>query len=247
MTIWCICPFAREGFLNNVLENFDRQTYEDRRLLVVANGSAYKISFGHKRTKLLRSRTNLSDPMNKGLEYLRKRAGKDDWFCKFDDDDYYGPDYLSSIASVAESGANAVARYKVWMRTPDNILWTVDNGDMMPHGPTLASRVDIAEDFPEVQGWGEDGLWVQKMQKKGIVFTRGPLEGFCWLRYQKGHGHSFPLQPRHFLMLDVNVDEYGLYNEDVVNGIEKRSGKVLQKLPIDMADFSKTLSDAASR
>jgi glycosyltransferase involved in cell wall biosynthesis len=178
--------------------------------------------------------------MNIGLEYARKRCDADDWFCKFDDDDYYGPEYLNSIAQRAND-SQAIARTKVWMRTPEGMLWTVDNGELSPHGPTLASRVDVADDFPEVHGWGEDGLWVQSMLAKGIVFSNGPLEGFCWIRYPKGHGHSYPLQSRHFRMLGVGIEEFGRYDVRVVDGQEIRQGKVLEPLPMDMADFAATL------
>lgn len=244
MTIWCVCPFSRAQFLGNVLANFDQQSFGDRRLVLVTNGGAAQVSYAHPRMSLLRSPGGVSAPMNVGLAYVRENARPLDWFCKWDDDDYYGSDYLMALARVAAHGARAAARSKVFMRTPEGYLWTVDNGTKWPHGPTLAARVDASVNFPEVMGWGEDGLWWQAMVERGVEFANIAPAGFCWMRYPKGHGHAYPLQSRHFRMLGVKIEDYGEFDVRVVDGLVSKPSTPLEPMEMDMADFAVTLGGA---
>jgi hypothetical protein len=244
MTIWCLCPWSRPEFFDNVVQNFEQQTFKDSRLLLVANGAAkYLRADAGPRVTTIFSHVGLAAPMNEGLRFIRQKAKLGDWFCKWDDDDYYGPNYLSDIARIASAGFLATGRRRVWMRTAEGRLWKFGQSTQeLPHGPTLAARVDLSVDFPETTGWGEDTKWVEAMQSRAVSFLAGPVNGFCWMRYASvEHGHAYGLSSDAFRMLGADIKDYGEFDLDVVNGNVSRPGTPISDLPMDVDRFMSTL------
>ena len=135
--------------------------------------------------------------MNAGLAYARQHGKPGDWFCKWDDDDYYGPKFLVDVQKGKELGAGVVGKFAVWIRISNDRLWFLDApqdrwfADQEPHGPTLAGPLDCA-DFPHRDHWGEDTAWVRLMREAGHRVWLGPARSFCWKRYGKEHSHAFP-------------------------------------------------------
>lgn len=140
---------------------------------------------------------NIASAMNEGLNYARRMGDKGDFFCKWDDDDYYGPDYLLTVADGFSRGADAVARAAHWYRARDGKLWFVDGPQrqfidhkIVMRGPTLAGRLDCA-DFVNVGPCGEDDRWIEDMLERGAKFWMTRAGSFCWMRYQDPkHRHS---------------------------------------------------------
>lgn len=164
--------------------------------------------------------------INTGLAYVRKHAKPDDWFVKFDADDYYS---AIRATKIHQSAAQLLGATSLYCRTDDGRLllasFGVDPGQVCPtdraaHGGTLAARVGIACDFPETdRGWGEDVLWVDAMRSRAPMIELSP-NGYCWMRHGPERGHAFPVHGadiRHLWSTD-DVWDCGQWDPAVVDG-----------------------------
>jgi glycosyltransferase involved in cell wall biosynthesis len=108
----------------NVFNNFRHQTHDEKVLLIVQNnGGEWTDPSGKEIINriILESDTGVSQPMNVGLDWVRKNGKSNDWFCKFDDDDVYLPGYLESINNIINMGVDVTGRNACWVYI--KILW----------------------------------------------------------------------------------------------------------------------------
>jgi hypothetical protein len=194
--IYCIVPFSRSSFQQNVCNNFYCQNYNDKQLIIVQNCGAK----WNKQSNeiILESENGVSQPMNIGLEWIRQNGNKNDWFTKFDDDDSYFPNYLNTIKEGIEKGADVIGRSSGWIKNTENKLWFIKTeqecfSNNNCHGPTLAGRIDISEDFPIVKQYGEDQQWWDNHRQ--YKQWHGPANSFVYNRYIN-HNHAYPLSDR---------------------------------------------------
>jgi len=241
--IWMISGLHDPRWLSNVLDNYNRQKYPYRRLIIVENGKgigASKTVQLPKETIVLSSDTGPSAPMNAGIQWLKQNAKKDSWFCKCDADDYYGPQYLNQIRMAMKSGADYVGRKSLYIRTAEGKLWYAESKDeaFVFHGPTISARLGTTLEFPLVSGWGEDAEWCRSMYKAGKKpFTLGP-EGFCYQRWSN-YNHTWPCTDLEIRVLwRVDFEDLGDVDLDIINGIKSRpSGKILSTPEVDSSNF----------
>jgi glycosyltransferase involved in cell wall biosynthesis len=193
--IWMVTGLHDPRWLPNILDNYERQTYLDKGLILVENGPGVGVAEVARLPSgvvVLKSESGPAQPLNVGLQWLRSHSPSD-WFCKCDSDDYYGPGYLSSLLPAIKSGADYCGRASLFIRTTEDRLWYVEgepNAHLF-HGPTLAGRVSSALDFPVVKDWGEDEGWCQAMYRNGrMPFTVHP-EHFCYQRWPD-YTHTWP-------------------------------------------------------
>lgn len=241
--IWMISGLHDIRWLNNIIANYNRQTYPYRKLIIVENGKgigATKNVQLPKGTVVLTSDTGPAQPMNAGLEYLKKNKKYNDWFCKCDSDDYYGPQYLLQIKNNIKPGIDYLGRKSLYIKTTDDQLWYAESqdSDYIFHGPTLAARVGKSLLFPLVQGWGEDGEWCKQMYAKGRKCITLPAEGFCYQRWNNVT-HTWPCTDLELRTLwQVEFIDLGKVNFDIINGTIKRpNGNILNVPELDSSNF----------
>jgi hypothetical protein len=232
MTIWMVVGLHKRRWQENVLRNFRRQVHADKRLVIVLNGEYADIDYDGEYTNWMSLHRSGSDPaqvMNCALNHLRENADHDDWFCKCDADDYYGPLYLQHVAE------NTLADYSglksVYVKSQDNKLWFAEGNarTAIVHGPTIAARVGTALRFKEGLDWGEDTLWCQEMQAAGREHSIRPSDGFCYQRWA-GYSHTWPCTDEELLAAwPIPMYELGEFDEEVVDGLKPhRYSKVLE-------------------
>lgn len=228
--IWCITGIHCPDWIENARENFKRCQLPNARHIIVENGNGVGLwpePLPHE--TVIKSEPGASQYINAGLQYVREHGSEKDWFVKFDSDDFYGKNYLTQIEDLANDGAVACGATTIFVKTESNKLLYIDAGTTpgkamhrphMPHGPTLAARMQVTMDFPHVKEmWGEDAHWVESMRDNGIVFHSLPLEGFAYVRHRAGT-HTFPVPEellRHVWRVD-GVYDAGDWNEDIVEG-----------------------------
>lgn len=105
----------RPRFLNNIIENFSKQTLAEKELILILNSNSVDIS--HIKKKLtsrrirasihsLPSKISLGECLNQGV-----RRANYPVIAKFDDDDYYGKYYLEEAQhALIESRAEIVGK-----------------------------------------------------------------------------------------------------------------------------------------
>ncbi len=92
-----VCTMRKDS-LKNVFENFERQLYKNKEMVIVLNNNDISISTWEKKAKSygnvsvyqIDEGITLGSSLNFGVS-----KAKYDIIAKFDDDDYYGPKYLS--------------------------------------------------------------------------------------------------------------------------------------------------------
>ena len=233
MTIWMISGLHDSRWLENIVDNYARQTYEEKNLVLIENGNGLgraaddaRLVGGddsHDRVEgvvVMQSGPGPAQPLNAALLWLRTHAAPNDWFAKCDSDDYYGPEYLNSITRAIEAGADYAGRSSLYIRTTDNRLWYVEgNPDAYVfHGPTIAGKITSSCDFPVVNDWGEDAEWCLQMRAAGRVPCVLPAEGVCYQRWGN-YCHTWPCTDFEIrTSWSATFHDLGEFDRDVVDG-----------------------------
>jgi hypothetical protein len=171
-----IVPHARPEFSANLLANFARQRGVDARLLVVENGEAVGALSSNEAT-IIRSDDHQSDAMNTGLAWMRARGGGA--WARFDDDDYYGPDYLAAVeASLGGDEVTVSGMPWRFVMFDDGLYQFMGSGEFT--GGTLAASTAEVEPFPRMVG--EDLEWCRIMRELGARLVQREPWGYCYDR-----------------------------------------------------------------
>lgn len=238
MIIWVVVPFSRPSMMQNVIQNFERQQYPNKRLVLVENGLGLGACrrFNYSPDLVLSSEPHQSAAKNAALETLIKiRAGH---WATMDDDDYYGPSYLEGIADGFHRGYEVVGKSSIFLRYADGRMHFLQQGGElkevgMVNGPTISSVVcsDMPR-FPLVE-WGEDNEWVRLAREKhGWRVWAANCHSFCWCRRGPAHGHTYRISDEGLENLSRVLDpvyDCGQFNEHVINGVE--GFRLFDKLP----------------
>src|SRR4051812_30983755 len=100
----------RPRFLSQALKCFRHSLYPNRELIVVDDGEVYPVDKTAVETeggRLIRVApgTSIGEKLNRGLEFARGQ-----WCQKMDDDDWYGPSYLSLMMQAMAAHRETVCR-----------------------------------------------------------------------------------------------------------------------------------------
>ena len=140
------------------LDNFTKQTYENKELILVLNSAECDLDAIRRDAERIPNvqvlhvdgKTTLGDCLNRGVE-----ASSGDYVAKMDDDDYYGERYLSdSVLAASFSDAEVVGKGSFFMYFEDGnttALAEVAREHTFTHfvtGGTMFIRSDVAREFP---------------------------------------------------------------------------------------------------
>ena len=97
-TVSVLMPTMRPENVARCIENFKKQTYENKELILILNNAEFDLdavrrdadSIPNLQIIYVEGRTTLGDCLNRGVE-----AASGEYVAKMDDDDYYGERYLS--------------------------------------------------------------------------------------------------------------------------------------------------------
>ena len=113
-TVSVLTPTMRPGNVAHCLENFKRQAYENRELILILNNAEFDVdairrdveSIPNAQVIHVEGRTTLGDCLNRGVE-----AASGKYIAEMDDDDYYGERYLSdNVLAASFSDAEIVGK-----------------------------------------------------------------------------------------------------------------------------------------
>lgn len=199
-----VVPFSRPKFSTNVLENFGRQSFKDKTLIVVENGRGSGTFPEGTGAMLVSSEAHRSHARNMGI-LTAKSLGIDYWAI-MEDDDYYGPDYLQEVWDERGKGdvtgkASWYQRYpsgEVWLLNPTKQFTYWDflghnqlgkNGGIL--AATLAGYTTKAVSFrPEIE-YGEEIVWYHEMSFAGhTLWSRGSLNFMMIKHDDPDHHHA---------------------------------------------------------
>jgi glycosyltransferase involved in cell wall biosynthesis len=229
----------RSSFLPNIIENFNRQTFTDRELIFILNTTtiesefaANELSLHQIKHKILQfpEEVTLGECLNHGIQHATYPV-----IAKFDDDDYYGPNYLSEAATVLqETDASVIGKSTFYiyfdhtkelrLYHPDHEnLWISNIGNnhfQYLHGASLIIKKDIVKKipFPHVN-IGEDTIFQKQcFQMKIPMFSTSKLH-FAYKRFLTPNHHTSDIKEqlliRKSILIKKTTTPYGIVDLDL--------------------------------
>lgn len=226
--ITVIAPHARPEFSANLLANFRRQRGVEARLLVVENGpadmatSVMQLGAWNEPGTIIRSGNHQSDAMNAGLEWMRAHGGGA--WARFDDDDYYGPDYLADVAASLV-GDGLVVSGTPWrfVMLDDGLHQFQGAGEFT--GGSLAASSAAVPDFP--RDADDDLRWCRTMREHGARFVQREAGGYCYDRRSRGAPRVIPGGPA---VTRFGFGESLFYGQMPMNAVDRPDSLTLQRV-----------------
>jgi glycosyltransferase involved in cell wall biosynthesis len=168
----------REENINNVFKNYQQQSWQDKELIIILNKDSMNIDRWIKKSRKfhnvqiyqLQEKATLGDCLNFGI-----MKSSYDIIAKFDDDDYYGPDYIkSSMDAFKNKDISIVGKSSlyVYFKNKKALIHVTGNENSITDtvaGATLMFRKDV---FQKVQfekvNRGEDYFFIEQCKVKGF-------------------------------------------------------------------------------
>ncbi len=201
-------PFTRPKFIQNVIENFQRQDYKQKLLIVVENGPGRGTFPRSKDWIVTTSDHHRSHARNTGIRAVAS-AGLSYW-AVMEDDDWYSSEYLTEVWEHRHNG-NVTGKASWLQIEPDGKLYRMNPGKefsyfKFPETPgyntgllaaTLAgwTDLDLVPFRPEIE-YGEETIWFQEMTLQGNTLWSRDAYNYTLIRYsdpEHNHAWSDPL------------------------------------------------------
>lgn len=211
--IWCVVPFSRPEFLQNVIDNFKRQSYQKKKLLIVENGNGINCCKNNDFSPdvLLSSDAHQAYAKSTALEWL-KNHGKDFW-TTWDDDDYYSSDYLSELY-LAANKATVIGKSSIFFKSKEDKIYLLgsafeNSNTEFLHGPTISAWVSESVYFQNVGVAAEDTVFIMEMMNKGCKFYSTSKNYFLYKRHNRVN-HTWPVSDYQIIQgwLNTKKDSY---------------------------------------
>ncbi|MDN3019616.1 glycosyltransferase [Paenibacillus sp. BSR1-1] len=221
-----ITSTIREENIDNVFKNYQQQTWKDKELIVILNKDTMDIDKWIKKAKKYRNvqvyqlheNATLGDCLNFGI-----RKAKYDIIAKFDDDDYYGPDYIKSSMDVFNHenvsiiGKNSVYIYFKNKKALVHVSGAENSISDTVAGATLMFKKEVFQhvQFEKVNR-AEDYFFLEQCKEKGYNIYSTDRYHFAVIR-QEAEKHTWKIQ-------EEDLMEWGeliAYTEDFQSFISK--------------------------
>ncbi|MBS4194931.1 glycosyltransferase [Lederbergia citri] len=194
----------RDNMMNNIFENFERQKWEKKELIIILNKDDMEIEKWQKRSKCyenvsiyqLSEEKTLGDCLNFGIEMAQY-----DIVAKFDDDDYYSPYYLTEAMEIfTTTNAQLVGKGISFMYFEKDNLLTLrilgsENkaGKSGLKGGTLIFRKEIYPKikFPSIKGSGEDSKFVVMCKRNNVKIHTTSRYNYVYIRRANNNFHTY--------------------------------------------------------
>jgi len=203
----------RDHSLENVLQNYERQLYAEKELIIVLNDERMDINRWKQAAKAYKDVTVYQLPQHVTLGECYNFAipkARYSYIAKFDDDDYYSPYYLSEAMKGFEvSGASVVGKSTIFIYYLSQRMLTLfhENHEFISAskveelftkylvGATLVFRKDL---FPAISfehiNVGEDTKFLRACLEKGVLTYSTSRYNYVYIRYPRPAYHTSKFQ-----------------------------------------------------
>ncbi len=204
--------------LDNILENYLSQKYPLKELIIIINDDSIDLEAWTNKLKdyddikiYKPSETyTLGECLNFGVE-----KSKYNYISKFDDDDYYGPDYLTdSINTFKFTDAHIVGKYSIYAyfeRTNTLVLRFPNRENRYMDyvaGSTLTMKKEIFDKikFRDISK-SEDTLFLEDSLKEGYKIYASDRFNYVVIRRKDLSTHSWKITEREFMKKSIFVEK----------------------------------------
>ena len=207
-----LMPTRRPENVLRCLENFTKQTYPDKELILILNNAEFDLDAIRKHIDLIpnvevlhiEGHTTLGDCLNRGVE-----AASGKYIAKMDDDDHYGERYLSdSVLAASFSDAEIVGKGSFFMYFEESDATAL--AELTPEhtftyfvtGGTLFIREDVIREIPfESISLKEDTNFERAAAREGCRIYSGDRFNFVRVRTRQLSSHADQTPDSEFLKL----------------------------------------------
>ncbi|GIP31290.1 glycosyltransferase family 2 protein [Paenibacillus sp. J2TS4] len=194
----------RQEYLDNVFDNYRKQTWKLKELIIILNKDDMDIEKFRRKARKYENVTvyqlpeghSLGECLNFGVD-----NSKHSYVAKFDDDDYYSPHYLTEcMYSFKKTNADIVGKYTHYvylegsnlllLRSPKNENKFVSN---LP-GATMVIKKEVFDKvrFPD-RNLGEDSKFCGDCGKLGFKMFSNDRYNFVAVRRENAKDHTWPI------------------------------------------------------
>ena len=205
-----LMPTMRPENVLRCLENFTKQTYTQKELVLILNNAEFDLEAIRRRAAGIpnvqvlhvEGRTTLGDCLNQGVA-----AASGEYIAKMDDDDHYGEQYLSdSVLAASFSDAEVVGKGSFFMYFEEantTALAEVVREHTYTHfvtGGTMFIRADAARMNPfDAISLREDTNFLHAAAQAGCRIYAADRFNFIRVRTERLSDHADPTQEVEFL------------------------------------------------
>ncbi|HWP97085.1 MAG TPA: glycosyltransferase family A protein, partial [Syntrophomonadaceae bacterium] len=200
----------RLDYMDNVFNNFTKQKYKRKELIVILNNNKMDIEIWRKMShsssdiKIYQLDENIS--LGECLNFAVLQSDSE-FIAKFDDDDYYGPDYLrDSIKAFKHAEAGVVGKRSNYvffeefnilaLRSPHRENCYVEHLD----GPSLIIKREVFDHvkFRDITR-GEDKYFCKDCINVGIKLYSTNRFHHVYIRHKKSQQHTWTIKNKDLL------------------------------------------------
>lgn len=193
----------RPKYMKNVFENYNRQSYKDKELIIILNNNRMNINDWKLKAKEFSNVSIFQVDEKKSLGYcLNFGISKSSYniIAKMDDDDYYGPNYLLQAVKALKY-ADVVGKYCTYVYFEDSNTLAIRNPKRENRyvyrleGPTLVFRKKV---FNKIQfhdkSLGEDIQFCRDCLKNGIKLYATDKNNYVYIRHSSKDKHTWNIR-----------------------------------------------------
>lgn len=221
--VWVIVPLSRPENVQRVIENFSRQKFPFKRLVVVLNGRAKELvpeQVGLSWANVFTSDAHQSIAKNTALAEIRKAGGG--FTVVMDDDDWYGPQFLTEACGYART-YDITGKMRHFVSMNDRELWLCRREQRLRtnswlNGGTIACWAEAAPQY-SIMPHGEDSDFVMGAQMGGMKVFSTDIYHYLYRREERG-AHAWTISSSDLRMheSDRGALDLGVVDLDVVAG-----------------------------
>nr|WP_281272025.1 glycosyltransferase [Paenibacillus cellulosilyticus] len=203
----------RSSCMDNVFENYDRQLWKNKQMIIVLNSDEMDIeAYQQRANQYPENEVRVIQlpqkfKLGKCLNYAIKLA-RNGLIAKFDDDDYYGPKFLREAARAIKRGkAPIVGKNTAYLYfKAKQALMVFRRGGEWKYkrnvkGGTLVFRKSVWRrvKFPTNRKAGSDARWLSKCIRRGIRVYSVSKRHYVCVRSKDWSGHTQKKSTRRYM------------------------------------------------
>lgn len=218
-----ICCTMRNQQMENIFQNYENQTWKERELIIIINHDKIDVSEWKSRACIsqnvsvykLPEAVTLGECLNFGIEKT-----KFDIIAKFDDDDYYSPDYLSSsIQTLQNKNIDLIGKRTVYMYFEDEKILALHKpgkenkfANQGLKGATFVFKKEICKKvcFPDLN-IGEDTYFIRQCISNNLKVYSSDKFNYVCVRKSSENFHTWQINNNNLIkksMVLCKTDNY---------------------------------------
>ncbi|MBF8983933.1 glycosyltransferase family 2 protein [Lutibacter sp. B2] len=213
----------KPDYINNIFENYKNQDYEEKELIIILNSDNLDISFwrqkgmDYENVKIFRQleKITLGECLNFGV-----KKSNFDIIAKFDDDDYYAPEYLSESIKGFDY-ADVIGKLSTYVYFEKSSTLSIRNRNAnnqyvdKVNGPTIMFNKKIFDKvkFPNTS-IAEDFKFCNACTKRKIKIYSTDISNYVYIRHKFKEKHTWRIEDNFLIMKYLvigNIDDYKSY------------------------------------